>query len=71
MNRATPSSVDAERGLIGSMLIDDEIASAAVERLSVDDFYDSDHRSIFGSINDLVRRGAHADTVSVMDRGRH
>jgi replicative DNA helicase len=67
MNRATPSSVDAERGLIGSMLIDDEIASTAIERMSSEDFYDADHRSIFSSINDIVRRGAHADIVSVMD----
>ncbi len=67
MSRTTPVSQEAERSIIGSMLIDPTVASLACERLSEDDFYGADHRSAFGAIRSIVRRGGVPDVVSVAD----
>lgn len=67
MNRTTPVSGEAERSILGAMLIDPDVASMACERLNDEDFYASDNRSVFTAIRSVIRRGGTPDAVSVMD----
>ena len=67
MNRTTPVSGEAERSILGAMLIDPDVASMACERLNDEDFYASDNRSVFTAIRSVIRRGGTPDVVSVMD----
>lgn len=67
MSRTTPFSSEAERGILGSMLIDPTMSSLGVERLSDDDFYSQDNRTVFLAIASIVKRGGIPDSVSVSD----
>ena len=67
MSRTTPFSSEAERGILGSMLIDPTMSSLGVERLSDEDFYSQDNRTVFLAISSIVKRGGIPDSVSVSD----
>lgn len=67
MSRTTPVSNEAERSVLGAMLIDPDVAGIACERLSDDDFYSIDNRAVFSAIKSVVNRGGTPDVVSVMD----
>jgi len=67
MNRTTPVSSEAERSILGAMLIDPDVASVACERLTDEDFYSTDNRSVFSAIRSVIQRGGTPDVVSVMD----
>ncbi len=42
-----PSSIDAERSVLGAMLQDTGAATLAFENLTAGDFYSAEHRVIF------------------------
>ena len=67
MSRITPVSKEAERSVLGAMLIDPEVATLACERLTDEDFYSTDNRSVFNAIRSVIQRGGTPDIVSVMD----
>lgn len=67
MNRSTPVSSEAERSVLGSMLIDPAVASLAAERLSEDDFYSPDNRELFSAAKKIIVSGGVAEPVSIMD----
>ena len=48
-----PSSIDAERSVIGAMLQDNGAASLAFENLSPEDFYSPEHKEIFSAMHAL------------------
>jgi hypothetical protein len=69
---ALPANVDAERMVLGSILLDCEAFSAACTELSPEDFSLEKHRVIFRRIADLHDRGEHIDRVTVYNElGRH
>lgn len=67
MSRSSPVSKEAERSVIGSMLIDQSVAELAVDRLEERDFHSTDHRSVFAAMRGIVQRGGTPDIVSVAD----
>ena|GEM_PF-712467 len=60
-----PHNVDAERGVLGSMLLDRDAIERAGTALRPEDFYHDAHRLIFSAILDLFERGQPADLVTV------
>jgi hypothetical protein len=67
-----PTSVDAERFVLGSILLDDEAFAGATTSLSTDDFSLEKHRRIFRRIGDLSARGERIDRVTVAEElSRH
>ena len=48
-----PSSVDAERSVLGAVLQDSGAATLAFETLSPEDFYTAEHREIFSAMQTL------------------
>ena len=60
-----PQNLDAERSVLGSMLIDNESIHKVVENLTDDGFYREANRKIFNAIIALYQRNEPADLVTV------
>jgi len=66
MAPSLPHDADAERAVIGTILLDDKLANKVVENLTVEDFYLDHHRVIFRHIKELLRQGKSPDMVLLM-----
>lgn len=62
-----PHSLDSERSVLGSLLIDNARWDDVSERVSEADFYRADHRTIYRAIADLNKSGAPFDVVTVSE----
>ena len=60
-----PSNADAERFVLGSILLDPQKFEAAHSSLTLEDFSLQKHRVIFQRMADLYDRGDHIDRVTV------
>ena len=60
-----PSSVDAERSVLGAVLQDSGAATLAFETLSPEDFYTAEHREIFSAMQTLHIAGNPIDLMTV------
>ena len=60
-----PSSIDAERSVIGAMLQDNGAASLAFENLVPEDFYSPEHKEIFSGMQTLHIAGSPIDLMTV------
>ncbi|MCR5324160.1 MAG: replicative DNA helicase [Lachnospiraceae bacterium] len=66
--REKPRDLNAERSVIGSMLMSREAIITASEKLTPDDFYDETHRVIFSAIIELFNSHKNADLVNVQSK---
>ena len=66
--RMQPQSVEAERSVIGGLLISPEGWDAIAEVVVSEDFYRPEHRAIFRQIAKLVDLGQPVDVITVADR---
>ena len=65
--RAPPHDLDAERALLGAMLLSSGAAAAGLERCQPSDFYKPAHGHIFAAIRALMDRGGAVDALTVTD----
>lgn len=65
LERTPPHDLDAERGVLGSMLISKDAISEVVEILNASCFYRPAHETIFNAILKLFSRGEPADAITV------
>jgi len=65
---APPHNVDAEKAVLGSMIIEREALEALRSRLRVEDFYFERHQIIFRAILWLVDRGDPVDFITLSNR---
>lgn len=63
-----PYSLDAERAVLGAMLVSREALLNSVVRLSIDDFYEEDHKLIFDTIRTVYNKGSNVDAVTVIEQ---
>ncbi len=63
--RIPPHHQDAERSVLGSMLLSNEAVLLAHEMLSADDFYEPAHREIFSATQHLVTQSRPVDLVTL------
>src|SRR5215469_1190610 len=63
--KGLPTNVDAERFVLGSILLDDSFYIQAAGTLEPDDFSLEKHRRIFRRMGDLNERGEKIDRVTV------
>lgn len=68
--RIPPHSEDAERSVLGAMMIDSNALLDVLELLSPGDFYNQKHKEIFDSALDLNRRFMSVDMITVTDELR-
>lgn len=63
-----PHSIEAEQGVLGSLMLDNSALEIAAGIVQVEDFYTSDHRLIFRAISEVITAGDSADVVMVSER---
>ena len=63
LNKGLPVNLDAERFVLGSILLDDSLYVQAAGALQPDDFALEKHRRIFARMSELQERGS-ASTAS-------
>ena len=73
VERVPPHSEDAERGVLGAVLLDaDKVMDLCIERqLAPESFYIPAHRSIFAVLMDMSREGRPIDLLTVGERLRN
>ncbi|HET9111960.1 MAG TPA: DnaB-like helicase N-terminal domain-containing protein, partial [Ktedonobacterales bacterium] len=62
-----PQNVEAEAGVLGSLLIDPDAMAQIADFLHADDFYREAHRVIYQAISDLYENGSPADLITLTD----
>lgn len=65
MSAAALSDLDAERSVLGAVLVHPRLFVDVSSELRVDDFYHPAHRAIFGAMVDLDRDSKPVDTITV------
>ena len=65
LEKPLPSSPEAERVILGAILLDNALISQAVESLKVDDFYSPLHGRIFKAMTVLFERGQGIDPILI------
>ena len=65
MARELPQDLDAERSLLGAMLISKEISRSYVSKANADDFYVDAHRLLFLAMSDLVSKNIPIDVTTM------
>src|SRR5205823_805677 len=65
IEKGLPTNVDAERFVLGSILLDDAVFVQAAGTLEADDFSIEKHRRIFRRMGELQDRGERIDRVTV------
>jgi replicative DNA helicase len=68
LERVPPQNLEAEQGVLGSMLLDRDAIARAVEGLRPDDFYRDAHRVIYQAMIELFERGEPVDLITVTNR---
>ncbi len=63
--RTPPQNVDAEKSVLGALLLDNESAHEVVEILRPEDFYKKVHQEIFDCVLSLLSKNEPADLVTV------
>ena len=65
--RVPPHSDDAEKSLLGAMMLEREAVMMAVEMLQPEDFYSSVHQALFEAMTTLYAAGRPVDLVTMTD----
>ena len=66
-NRTVPHSTDAEKSVLGSILLSSLAAEKALEVLNAEDFFSVAHRDIFSAMQALYNSGKLIDNVTLVD----
>ncbi len=67
-SRPSPSAVEAERALLGGLILQPQQLPTAAELLSPDDFYRYEHGALFRLLTEMHGRGESVDMVTVPER---
>jgi replicative DNA helicase len=68
--RVPPHDLEAEKAVIGAMLVSEMAVAAVAERLTPEDFYSEVHRIIYGALTRLYSRGDPIDQLTLTNELR-
>src|ERR687896_2596042 len=68
--RVPPHDLEAEKAVIGAMLVSETAVAAVAERLTAEDFYSEVHRIIYGAMTRLYSRGDPIDQLTLTNELR-
>lgn len=68
--RIPPQDVEAEKAVLGAMLLDKHAVSPAIELLQPDYFYSTANEKIFGAMLDLYARNVEIDVITLREELR-
>lgn len=67
LGKTLPAHTDAERAVLGALLLNDEYLSTVAEIILADDFYNHSHKLIYQAIIDLNQKHKRIDIVTLQD----
>jgi replicative DNA helicase len=67
IERPLPNNLEAERSILGAILLDNHALNAAVEKIRSEDFFLSQHRQIFERMIQLGEKQQAIDVVTLME----
>ncbi len=67
-DRVPPQNIEAERALLGAMLLSAEVVEGALAKATAEDFYRPAHARIYNAIVELDQRSIPVDHLSVADK---
>ena len=67
IERTLPHNIEAEKSVLGSILVNNENYYTVVENLHPDDFYLEGHRTIFRTMSDIVDASRAVDLITLQD----
>lgn len=67
VGKVPPQNIDAEKSLLGSVLIDEETLADISENVTVKDFYEKRHALIFGGMMRLYEKHSPVDLLTLTD----
>src|SRR5258708_31940391 len=67
MEKLLPQNVEAEQGILGSIIIDPEAIVYVNDFLQPEDFYRNVHRTLYETILGITREHAAADYITICD----
>src|SRR5919108_6318802 len=70
LDRQPPRNLEAERGVLGSILLLPDCADDVALVLRADDFYDEAHRKLYECMLDMHSSGRRIDTTLLVERLR-
>jgi len=70
LQRVPPQNLEAERAVLGSLLLVNEHINQVIDSLSVDEFYSRGHQVVYRAILDLYNRGEAVDFLTLRDELR-
>jgi len=65
--RLPPQNIEAEQGVLGSILLDNNALLRVVENIAPEDFYKREHQLIFSAMLELFHRGEPIDLITMSD----
>ena len=65
--RKSPSSIEAEKAVLGCMLINKQAMYRALHNLKPNSFYDNSHKIIFKAISNMFEKGKTVDSITLID----
>ena len=70
LEKLPPQNLEAEAAVLGSMLMEEEAISVALESLQADAFYKDSHRKIYEAIIELFNAGKPVDLITLTNQLR-
>ncbi len=67
LERGLPVSLDAERSILGAILLDNSLYDQAAEHLTADDFSLDAHRRVYSRMRDLRETGRPVDMITLAE----
>lgn len=67
LDKTLPNNLEAERSILGAILLDDKAIYTVLESLKCEDFYLESHRRIFGKMTALVAGSRAIDLITLKD----
>ncbi|MFO0951153.1 MAG: replicative DNA helicase [Isosphaeraceae bacterium] len=66
-DRQPPQKLEAEQGVLGSILLDNDVLHDVISELNVEDFYRDSHQVIYRAIRDMYDLGKGIDAITLSE----
>ncbi len=65
--RVPPQNIDAEKAILGAMMLSEEAIGVAIEHIDSFYFYETSHQKIFDAVKDLYANRKNVDLITLSD----
>ena len=65
--RVPPQNIDAEKAVLGAMMISEEAIGVSIEHLDSFYFYETAHQKIFDAVRELYAQRKRVDIITLSD----